>query len=161
VTDPTTFVGQIDATADLLFTAERVYPVTKVDFTIKTTGSVTFAAPPDSTTNVPLSAGGSITVTAPVITQGGNLFAPQGRITLGGSGTSSVTLLAGSLTSVSLGDTIVPFGETETGTNWFYNSNTAPLTTPGTKSIVLNGQDVTVGAESTIDERGGGDLQAI
>ncbi|POA54713.1 hypothetical protein C1884_30025, partial [Pseudomonas sp. GW460-R15] len=90
-----------------------IYPVSAVNFTIQAPGTVTFTAPAGSAPQTPLSAGGSIKVLAPNIVQDGNLFAPLGTITLGGSGTQQVTLGAGSLTSVSLDNTVVPYGTTQ------------------------------------------------
>ncbi|HWM46427.1 MAG TPA: filamentous hemagglutinin family protein [Xanthobacteraceae bacterium] len=172
VPDPATFSGSLVTAGDLTLSARRIYPVSAVDFTIQTPGRVTFAAP-ESSAQLPLSAGGSLTVWASEISQGGNLFAPLGKITLGNLDpatqmlggaptimTQSVTLSPGSLTSVTLDGTIVPFGETADGTNWYYNASTSPLTQPPTKGLVLAGTDVLVTSGATIDTRGGGELQA-
>lgn len=161
-TDQSTFTGRLAAGSDLLLQAQRIYPVSAVDFTIQTPGNVTFASPQGSRTDLPLSAGGSITVSALNITQQGNLFAPLGKITLGVSGiTQTVSLEPGSLTSVTLAGSTVPFGETQDGTNWFYNSVASPLAQPPGKGIALVGSSVQEKAGSTIDLRGGGDLQAM
>lgn len=158
--NPSTFSGSMSSGGDLSLFAERIYPVTAVNFTIQSPGTVTFSAPAGSTPVTPLSAGGSLTVNAPVIVQDGNLFAPLGTITLGGANTQQVTLGAGSVTSVSLGGAVVPFGTTQDGTNWFYNNAQAPLAQLPGKALVLNGSNVSVAARSTIDLRGGGDVQA-
>jgi len=164
---PATFQGTLDTKGDLLLEAQRIYPVSAVDFSITTPGNVKFAAPAGSNTAIPLSAGGSLTVIANTIDQAGNLFAPLGKITLGNSDTTvspittqSVTLEPGSLTSVTLADTLVPYGATQDGINWYYNANLNPLTQPPAKGLVLSGANVTRAAGSTIDLRGGGDLQA-
>ena len=118
-TELSTFTGSMRAAGDLLLSAQRIYPVSAVNFTIQTPCNVTFAAPAGSNTRIPLSAGGGLTVFASKIEQGGNLFAPLGKITLGSTDTTvspimtqSVTLQPGSLTSVTLADTIVPYGAT-------------------------------------------------
>jgi hypothetical protein len=128
-TELSSFTGRIDSSGDLLLSAQRIYPVSAVDFTIQTPGNVTFAAPAGSNTHIPLSAGGGIEVIANTIDQGGNLFAPLGKIALGNTTTDhtdssvnsiitqSVTLESGSLTSVTLLDTVVPYGATSDGTN--------------------------------------------
>ena len=159
----TTAAGtNIRSDGDLLLSAQRIYPVTAVNFTIQTPGNVTFAAPAGSNTSIPLSAGGGITVIASNIEQGGNLFAPLGTIVLGTAATKSVTLESGSLTSVTLADTIVPYGATsDDGTNWYYNANLNPLSQPPAKGLVLAGANVSRASGSTIDLRGGGDLQAM
>lgn len=167
-TDPSTFSGNMSSSGDLLLSAQRIYPVSAVSFTIQTPGKVTFAAPAGSNTRTPLSAGGSLNVYATTIEQGGNLFAPLGKITLGSTDTTvspivtqSVKLLPGSLTSVTLADTTVPYGATQDGSGWYYNSSTNPLAQPPSKGIVLAGDDVERQDGSTIDLRGGGDLQAM
>jgi filamentous hemagglutinin family protein len=159
--DTSRFTGRLAAAGDLTLSAQRIYPVSAVDFSIETGGTVTFTAPAASRTDIPLSAGGSLTVLAPTIEQDGHLFAPLGAITLGGSGTKRVTLGTGSLTSVSLDGTVVPYGETQDGVNWFYNAILHPLTQPGAKSLSLVGQNVVLSTGSTVDVRGGGDLQAM
>lgn len=167
-TDPATFSGTMSSSGDLLLSAQRIYPVSAVNFTIQTPGKVTFAAPSGSNTRTPLSAGGGLNVYATTIEQGGNLFAPLGKITLGSTDTTvspivtqSVKLLPGSLTSVTLADTTVPYGATQDGSGWYYNSSTNPLAQPPSKGIVLAGDDVERQDGSTIDLRGGGDLQAM
>jgi hypothetical protein len=163
-TDTSTFQGSLTLAGNLLMQAERIYPVSAVNFTIATaaaSGAVTFQAPPGSNHEIPLTAGGSITVTAATIAQNGNLFAPLGRITLGGNGTQQVTLGPGSLTSVSLADTEVPFGETLDGTNWYYNAILNPLSQPPAKNLVLAGANVAVTTGAKVDVSGGGDLHAM
>ncbi|NVO13582.1 MAG: filamentous hemagglutinin family protein [Rhodoplanes sp.] len=165
-TNPNTFSGTLTTPGSLLLQAQRIYPVTNVDFTIQA-GAVTFSSPVGSNTRIPLSAGGSVTVLATTIAQNGNLFAPLGKIVLGDATAQSVTLGAGSLTSVSLKDVVVPYGATEDGVNWYYNDNTNPLSLSATattflptKSITLTGRSVTLQSTATVDVSGGGDLQA-
>lgn len=177
-TEQSSFTGRLISTGNLLLSAQRIYPVSAVNFTIEagTTdaagnvkpGNVQFAAPAGSNTTIPLSAGGGITVYANTIDQAGNLFAPLGKIALGNTDsavssiiTQSVVLEAGSLTSVSLADTTVPYGATSDGTNWYYNANLNPLSQPPSKGLILAGSTVTRADGSTIDLRGGGDIQAM
>ncbi|MFK4655704.1 filamentous hemagglutinin family protein [Bradyrhizobium japonicum] len=167
-TEQSSFTGKLVSTGDLLLSAQRIYPVSAVNFTIETPGNVKFAAPANSYTGIPLSAGGGITVYAGTIEQAGNLFAPLGKIALGNTDsavskiiTQSVVLEPGSLTSVSLADTTVPYGATSDGTNWYYNANLNPLAQPPSKGLILAGSNVTRADGSTIDLRGGGDIQAM
>ncbi|HEV2156685.1 filamentous haemagglutinin family protein [Bradyrhizobium sp.] len=167
-TEQSSFTGKLVSTGDLLLSAQRIYPVSAVDFTIETPGNVKFAAPANSFTGIPLSAGGGITVIANTIDQAGNLFAPLGKIALGNTDsavskiiTQSVVLEPGSLTSVSLADTTVPYGATADGTNWYYNASLNPLSQPPSKGLILAGSSVTRADGSTIDLRGGGDIQAM
>lgn len=178
-TDAPRFSGRIAAGgANLILDAQRIYPVSDVDFTIQTTGDVTFQASAGGRSDIPLSAGGSLSVYASTIDQNGNIFAPLGRITLGDDGTAtgntskmqttSVTLEPGSLTSVTLAGTVVPYGETIDGVNWYYNASLHPLLAAAngtepvlpSKGLVLNAGGVAVKQGATIDTRGGGDLQA-
>ncbi|UGX90854.1 filamentous hemagglutinin family protein [Bradyrhizobium barranii subsp. barranii] len=166
--EQSSFTGKLVSAGDLLLSAQRIYPVSAVNFTIETPGNVKFAAPADSYTGIPLSAGGGITVYAGTIEQAGNLFAPLGKIALGNTDsavskiiTQLVVLEAGSLTSVSLADTTVPYGATSDGTNWYYNANLNPLAQPPSKGLILAGSNVTRADGSTIDLRGGGDIQAM
>src|SRR5438552_531466 len=82
-------------------------------FTIRAGGTITFARNSAVTPPVPLSANGQLTIIAPIIEQGGVIRAPMGQITFGDPAHPSdtnVDLLPGSITSVSLEDTIVPYG---------------------------------------------------
>ena len=167
-TELSSFTGSLASQGDLLLSAQRIYPVSAVTFTIQTPANVSFAAPAGSNTNIPLSAGGGITVIASTIDQAGNLFAPLGKITLGNTDstvstitTQTVTLEPGSLTSVTLADTTVPYGATVDGINWYYNANLNPLSQPPSKGLVLAAGKVAEASGSKIDLRGGGDLQAM
>ena len=138
--------------------------------------------------SVPLSAGSSLLLDADTIVQNGTVWAPSGNLivgvqdtasTLGAFGigsslaylyplvaTQSVTLGAGSLTSVSLDGETVPYGSTTDGLQWNYagaaatGTTVAPLATPPSKSITIAGTDVSLDSGATIDIRGGGTLQA-
>lgn len=150
----------------------------------------------NGTPTAPLSAGGGILLSARVIEQGGTLWAPLGSIILGvrtGSdvptqfasalsvvagdlfapgaftATTSVTLAAGSRTSVSAAGLVIPDGYTVDGTTWYQGSptdgrpaNTAPpvLTAPPSKSISLFGDRVTTSEGAVLDLNGGGDIYA-
>ncbi|MDI4235724.1 filamentous hemagglutinin family protein [Bradyrhizobium sp. Arg237L] len=151
----------------------------------------------NGTPTAPLSAGGGILLSARVIEQGGTLWAPLGSIILGvrtagdvptqfasalsgvGLGgllapsaftaTKSVTLAAGSLTSVSAAGLVIPDGYTVDGTTWYQGSptdsnrtNNAPplLSAPPSKSISLFGDRVTTSEGAVLDLNGGGDIYA-
>ena len=176
---PPPSAGELITAGNLTLQAAQVYPVSDVDFTLKSVdpnGSITFlgngpAASP------PLSAGGQVTVDAAFIDQEGTLLAPLGTIRLGAKtvsdlspgdpnkdqfvATQSVILGANSVTSVSLNGAIVPFGETQNGTNWSYDSTVGvPLGNPPAKNIVVSGTAVDQQAGATVDISGGGDIQA-
>lgn len=151
--------------------------------------TVSFQSYTGASNAVPLSAGGSLLVDADHIVQDGTLRAPAGTIVLGVGdpndaavkttfanpnnlplvATQTVTLGAGSLTSVSLDGATVPYGVTVDGVQWQYPGNpllsTPPdLTAPPSKLISLNGASVTLedgpGGGAKVDLSGGGKLQA-
>jgi filamentous hemagglutinin family protein len=176
----TTFFGGIFSGGDISFRAQRVFPVSAVEFEIVSTSSVRFEGQPGVTeSDIPFSVGGSLTVAAPTIVQNGNIFAPLGRLSFGtiagsdlspndlfaplfsGLTTLSLTLGPQSITSVTLAGQVLPYGQTQDGTNWFYNSDTAPLATLPAKSVLLIGGNVAVDKNATVDERGGGELFAF
>ncbi|NVO17601.1 MAG: filamentous hemagglutinin family protein [Rhodoplanes sp.] len=72
--------------------------------------------------------------------------------------TASVTLAAGSVTSVSAAGLSIPYGTTTDGTTWTDGGVT--LSGPPAKLIVLGGASVSTQAGAVIDERGGGDVYA-
>ena len=155
LTEAVAVPGVLLSGGDLHFAATRIYPATGNRFVIS-------AVAPDALVrfsggtgeaSAPISAGGSLLVSAPRIEQGGNLFAPAGQIVLGVNdpadpdtralfsyagvnrfgepatlvvpvvATASVRLLPGSLTSVSLAGQVVPFGQTVDGQNWRYDGS--------------------------------------
>ena len=152
-----------------------------------------------SRNKIPLSAGGNLLVDATHIVQSGILRAPSGHIVLGVSSTTdeiaralfsyaavsdtgqdiiaqlplrrtaSVQLTNGSITSVSLGDSIIPYGATVDGQNWQYDGTAnsdgqataiTNLTAPPDKQISINGNNITLATNAVVDLSGGGDLQA-
>jgi hypothetical protein len=110
--------------------------------------------------------------------QEGALRAPSGTITLGVTDpiaaaaafndlpltqTQTVTLAAGSLTSVSLDGALIPYGSTVDGIDYKYQlpgTTALDLKAPPAKAIMLDGQHIALNPGATIDLSGGGDLQA-
>lgn len=171
--------GGLLTAGDLTLKAAQIYPVSNVDFTLKSTalkGNIRFETNGAAATK-PLSAGGQISVSAATIEQFGTLLAPLGTIRLGAQTladlspndfstalvpTQGVTFGAGSVTSISLAGTIVPYGQTANGTSWSYDSLSGRgLSAPPSKNLFVSGDAIEVAAGSTIDLGGGGDIQAI
>jgi filamentous hemagglutinin family protein len=144
--------------------------------------TVTFL-PSGTAASAPLSAGGALLVSADHIEQQGTIRAPSGTLVLGttdpsgdasdfglASGlpalatTKSVHLAPGSVTSVSLNDLTVPFGNTIDGVDWRYALKTAisapVVSAPPAKQIEVQGGSVSLDDGATIDLSGGGALQA-
>ncbi|WP_194457891.1 filamentous haemagglutinin family protein [Bradyrhizobium sp. CCBAU 53421] len=171
---------------DVTFTGTEIYPIssgpvsnayasiTSSLFLIQATGpnSVVSFASNGQAPYVPLSAGGSVQIVAPTINQGGVLLAPLGQITFGDpsnpTSTRAINLLPGSITSVSAGGTLIPYGAPLGNTDWIYgydNSGTPnTISAPPAKTISFYGRALTVAgasggaATARIDESGGGDL---
>ena len=181
--------GTLDVAGNVSITAGQVYPPTAVEFTIaaynytsggKTLpGTVTLTAA--GSRQLPLSAGGELSIYASVINQGGVLRAPIGTINLGwdGNGTAPVdpittqgvnatqqlVLSAGSRTSVSAVDPstgealTIPYGIDVNGIQWIDPTGT-DITTGGvpSKQINLSAENIVAGKGASIDISGGGDL---
>ncbi|MBT9463066.1 filamentous haemagglutinin family protein [Hydrogenophaga sp.] len=159
-------IGELRTTADLSFSGAVVSPTTYSDYTVVASGrDVTFSRNTDAPVQ-PMSALGALTVQAANITQGGNLWAPFGRIDL--QATDTVTLTAGSTTAVSaLPGSVLPFGKVLNGRTWVYDvdADRVPAgqleqTALGEKSIRTSGRVVNLQAGAKVDLAGGGDLQA-
>ena len=180
-----TRTGQLATSVDhLSFTARQIYPSTLTKFAIriqdkphgvievKRTSGADGLPVPDMPV---LSAGGTLTLQAPTILQTGVLKAPLGVIVLdagdyesGASGLTRIadgklTLDAGSITSVSLENQLVPFGYVKNGTLWQYAFSDAlkrTIALPPEKRIELKGAKVRVIAGAAVNLNGGGDLYA-
>ena len=183
--------GALYTPGNLTFSAASLYPATGSTFIVDAVGpadpvtgkraptTVTFAS--NGTSGAPLSAGGTLLVDATNIVQGGAVRAPSGTLVFGVGdpantttlaqfnnlplvATDSVTFAKGSVTSVSNGDAIIPYGTTVDGVQWQYNPFTgttaADLGAPPAKFIGVNGSRVALDKGATIDLSGGGDLQA-
>jgi filamentous hemagglutinin family protein len=189
--------GTLDIAGALTLQAGQIYPVTAENFTIAANGytiagdsiqykgSVTFLTSGTGQRQTPLSAGGTLSVFASTIEQGGTLRAPFGTINLGWDGTGtapiatdpitgnappitqSLTLQAGSTTSVSgqltdptTGATIsIPYGIDLNGTTWVDPAG-KDITSSGlpAKTVSLSAATLNVDSGATIDTSGGGDL---
>ncbi|WP_003610597.1 filamentous haemagglutinin family protein [Methylosinus trichosporium] len=198
-TDPH-FTGALIAPGDLTLKAAEIFPASETQFLLAAgvapdaidAGFDTLTILPNGAPTAPLSVGGAIALEAPIIRQNGVLWAPLGNIVLGYDGDASklpstlaqtfgsllvpaqsVTLGAGSLTSVSAAGLDLPYGYTVNGADWFFGPPSNGQTTrisadcaaagvycPPAKSISLLGADVSASAGATIDGSGGGDIYA-
>lgn len=204
--DPLT--GALLTEGNLSLNAAEIYPATDTAFVLDANPvtatsaptTITFGYPAGVTppADAPLSAGGELAISATNVVQNGNLQAPFGTILLGMPanatlgisglsfnqplrGTQSVTLGAGSITSVSAGGGTIPYGETLDQTTWVYNPavnnptwqgatvpNTTPVQTTTTDPLTqapqgvvnIDGASIAFNAGAVVDISGGGDLQA-
>ncbi|MDB5609255.1 MAG: filamentous hemagglutinin [Bradyrhizobium sp.] len=144
----TSLIGYLLTAGNLSFNAADIYPATDTAFVIQATpffGStqpttISFGYPSGGapSTVTPLSAGGTLVVSATNINQNGEIRAPFGSIILGVTSsdtisnavgaisatpvsTQSVNLGSGSITSVSANGMVIPFGNTIDQATWSYN----------------------------------------
>ncbi|MEP6605574.1 MAG: filamentous hemagglutinin, partial [Nitrosospira sp.] len=109
----------------------------------------------------PLSALGSLTVTAANSVQDGNVWAPFGQLAF--NATDTLTFKEGSLTSIAaMPGSLIPFGLLVNGRSWIYKPdlNEIPQLALAEKSIRTQAANIDMQAGATIDLSGGGDLQA-
>jgi filamentous hemagglutinin len=187
------FEGALNTSANINLQGAQIYPTTATAFALNdsptapatpvsgaavpipapTVVTIASSLPAGTTPGTPLSAGGSLTISATDINQGGVLRAPMGQISLNGvaildgqgnmATPGSVTLESGSLTSVSADGLVIPYGVTANGTQWTYSPTpgiTDVLAQPPAKQITLNGSAVSVDSGAKLDLSGGGDLYA-
>lgn len=155
-------VSTLTADGPLKLTVGQIYPATGVLASIKAGTEIVIEA--NGATALPLAAAGSLTFEAPVIAQNGVVRAPFGSITF--KATESVTLGAGSITSVSGDGLFLPYGVLSNNEYWKDPTVrqtaevTADLTAPPEKKIVFDAPSVKLASGSVVDIRGGGDLYA-
>lgn len=164
---PAQLAGALTVSGSLNLIAQQVYPSTLTAFAITAaaggSGDLKVEAAAGTAAAPLLSAGGSLTFTAPEITQAGTVRAPLGGIVFN---SPSITLAPGSVTSTSTDGTVIPFGATQGGIDWVYPVADGALVygTDGiplpSQSIELNGASVNVAKGAIVDVKGGGDLLA-
>ncbi|WAC21773.1 filamentous hemagglutinin family protein [Luteolibacter sp. SL250] len=181
--------GTLSAAGSLFFQASQIHPTTASAFNIfaydagGAPGSVTITG--GSQRSLPMSAGGTLSIHASSISQGGTLRAPIGTINIGWDGTgtapvdpiagntiakpvsSNVTLTRDSVTSVSAIDPItgkgvtLPYGVSPDGTSWIDPAgNDITISGLPSKQVNLSASGLTTEDGALIDIRGGGDLSA-
>jgi hypothetical protein len=178
-----------DTPGNLSATASQIYPVTGADGTLSAgyllnnvgqiTGETKYATLsiarlPGPVPQPPLSALGALDLAAPIILQGGILRAPFGEISLGNYlyndvtkltlSTSRVTLLPGSVTSVSAAALDIPYGGTVDGQTYLYDGLPVAFEYPGgsfggtTYGVAITGAAVSIDRGAILDLSGGGTL---
>ena len=163
--------GSLALDGNLVLSATRIYPATDTSFAISTAHN---AADPSSMTDTvylmqgapapgtPLSAGGSVSITADDIVSFGTLIAPFGSLSL--SATTALMLEPGSVTSVSGAGATLPYGSTELGgQTWLYTpvgGDPATITGVPARAVSLSAPALTVAAGAAVNLAGGGELYA-
>ena len=167
--DGSRLAGTLALAGDLAINAERIFPATQTSYTISDSaadGHVVFGSTlpagqsPDSLAT-PFSVAGSLTVNAANISSSGTIMAPFGVVSF--NATDSLSLLDGSLTSVSADGATLLYGKTVLGqSQWIYaaGNNTLPVNGVPTRAVNLNAPNVSFAKNASIDVSGGGDLSA-
>lgn len=168
----TGLTGGLRIAGALTLESAQAYSTMHSQFTIEASGpadSVTLRRTAGaSSPALPFSADSWLIVRALTIVQAGTLRAPFGRIILDAGTTGTVTLAAGSITSVSGRGLLLPYGRVENGQAWYYRNGpdirgSSPDTligAPPSKRLILNGGTVDFASGAAIDLAGGGDLMA-
>jgi filamentous hemagglutinin family protein len=154
-----TQVGALATAGNLTIDAERIYPTSNSTFVISSTGpqSVLTLGQTGASPGAPFSVGGSVSFTAPIIEDSGTVLAPFGTIAM--TAGQSLTLAAGSETSVSGNNNLFLYGQIVDGT-WYetINGATLPVTSAPPRQVTLQAPAVTIAQGATVDVSGGGDL---
>lgn len=149
--------GALADAGQLTLSASDVYVQSAVHYAVSATGELDLAAA-GSAPGVPLSVGGSLSLSAPTIRQAGRLYAPFGTINFTAD---TLSLLPGSVTSVSGYGALLPFGRVENGDSWVWGlttDTTAPVAPLGNGTIDLNAGKLSLESGAVVDARGGGDV---
>lgn len=159
----TNLSGALAVDGNLTINASRIYPATETTFTISdaASGGTVTIGQTTASAGTPLSAAGTLEIDATNIVSGGTILAPFGKIRLSATGTLS--LLSGSVTSVSGDSTVIPYGATSvSGAEWVYDSGANGVVVSGTptRQVTLSGGSVSFASGAKIDLSGGGDLSA-
>ncbi|MEN9889895.1 MAG: hypothetical protein RLY78_190, partial [Pseudomonadota bacterium] len=158
--------GALTTQADLLLRGTQLYPGTDSRFTLDAGAGRLSLQPTAGSAGAatPLSAGGSLTLKAATIEQAGVLRAPSGTLSL--QATDTLSLAAGSLSSVA-GDGTVFWGRTTGGgSDWVLQGADDVRTTAPDKRIDLGARALVLAAAgdgqaaATVDLSAGGTLLA-
>ena len=155
------YFGDLSVGGNLTIAAARVYPSTLSQFTLSSSAPAGLISITQNgaSPGAPLSAGGSVTIQADRIVSSGTLYAPFGQLSLQAADT--LTLAPGSVTSVSAGGEIIPFGNVQNSV-WYYQNGQTVQTVSGIpqRQVSLNAPSISIAKGATVDLQGGGDLYA-
>ncbi|WP_338447306.1 filamentous hemagglutinin family protein [Pelagerythrobacter marensis] len=174
------FPGHLRTTGDLRIRADQLYAASGRDFLVKADRSITVLPQTDgqAINGTPYEAAAILTLEAPRIVQGGTVRSPLGAIVFnaiddGSEGAGTVSLLAGSVTSVSSDGNVVPYGALNNGDTWLDPLWVRdPLDNTGgsvddrelrilpERAVTIQGADIDLQAGAQVDLSGGGDLFA-
>ena len=159
-----TVEGSLVTSGDMVLIARQIYPVTNGAFRFEAIGtgnSIEVKSSGVDATAVPLSAAGKLTLKAENIIQGGIVRAPLGQVTL--NAVNTLTLMDGSLTSVSGEGQLIPYGLTRLGgldlvdptINLVASESVKALATLPSKKVELKASLVDAKSGAIVDISGG------
>ncbi|MCU7248031.1 filamentous hemagglutinin family protein [Pseudomonas koreensis] len=165
--------SQLWAAGDLNLTAAQIYPASDTAAEVRVgyqggtddpVHTLRVGRHGPAPTALPYSVFGSLSLIAGNIEQGGVIRAPLGAISLGDeifTKTRELSLLPGSVTSVSAVGLVMPYGGTTDGIDYRYNGESVVLhgIAGGPAGVTLKSQYVDVQSGALIDLSGGGDLR--
>ena len=164
---------ELASPGNLTITAAQIYPASDVNAQILAgatsgayaIGTVLTIKGYGLPVAAPQSVFGTLALGGETVLQGGVVRAPMGNLILGSDnrgnniGRASVlTLLPGSVTSVSGAGVMLPYGGTTDGVSYSYNGTAIKPRALGTSGISLNGDSVIGDAGALLDLSGGGML---
>ncbi len=153
--------GNLAASGGLTLTAERIYPTTHSQFRVEATGWIETRGTARDLTRPVYSAGGSLTLAAPLIDHQGVLAAPMGSVALVGSGNDGRVYLGGSSLLSTVGGPAVNYGSLD---NLFWTlpdkKTLRAVEVDGApeKSITLQAAEIIAREGSRVDTSGGGEV---
>ncbi|MDE1174711.1 MAG: filamentous hemagglutinin [Parvibaculaceae bacterium] len=161
---PGVYSTGLSSNGSITLRAAQIYPATGVKAQVGAALVLRIEAGTADTPAVPYSAFGDLMLTAPTVEQGGVVRAPLGHVQIG-SGDSKVTLLPGSVTSVSGDGLQMPYGGTVDGLSYLYDGKAVKLIGVGGSDgnnlllgVTLSGTSVDVQHDAVLDLSGGGEL---
>ena len=151
--------GGLVANGDIHLTTRQIYPNTAAKLSFEAIGAdskITVKSNGAASKPV-LSAGGILSLTAANVVQSGTLTAPFGQIII--DATKSATFTAGSVTSVSANNQMIPYGTTGVG-GQVYNQAAGASTPLPEKAITIKSANVDLQKNAVLDLSAGGDMFA-
>ncbi len=151
--------GGLVANGDINLKARQIYPNTAASLSFEAIGANSKITVKSSGVAAKplLSAGGTLSLTAANVVQSGVVTAPFGQIIV--DATKSATFTAGSVTSVSANNQLIPYGTTGTG-GQVYNQAAGVSTPLPEKAITIKSANVDLQKNAVLDLSAGGDMFA-
>ena len=154
-------LGGLDLDADLLLTADALYPATASRFELGSTADITLRGRGDAPPAALGSYGGELSINARNVSIDAPLLAPGGRLAVNAAGDLVIGESARLATQVP--DDPVLFGQLQAGLDWIYplpNGNVRLFDELPSSGIELDAQRFELLAGGVVDASGGGDLLA-